>query len=183
MEEIIFEESDTSKKIANYHLPRYDELIKLDLFMNQLVDILNEYLSVFLIPGEEKTVTPSMINNYVFKHVITAPQHKKYNREQLAQLIVIGILKQVLSISDIGEILRMQREQYPIDTAFNYFCTEVEKALKVTFEERDFSGIEKTQPTKVTPLTRKVRSAVISFTNKIYVKQSIYYETKSLPQQ
>ena len=91
-------------------------------------------------------------------------------------MLVIGILKQVLSISDIGELIDMQIKQYPLDIAYDYFCIELEKALKVVFDNRDFSEIDKTQPTKTTPLSRKIRSAVVSFANQIYVKQSIYYE-------
>ncbi|MCQ2754172.1 MAG: DUF1836 domain-containing protein [bacterium] len=176
MGSINFENSEISKRIANYRLPRYDELMKFDLFMNQLTDILDEYLSPFLIPGEAKALTPSMINNYVFKQVILPPDQKKYSRKHVIHLLVIGILKQVLSLSDIAELISKQIEEYPIDIAYNYFCNELEKALRVVFEGRDFSEIEKTQPTKVTPLSRKIRSAVLSFANKIYVKQSIYFD-------
>lgn len=176
MKRKIFENSPTAKAIANYHLPRYKELPDYDMFMNQLVNTLNELLAVFLAPGEEKTLTSSMINNYVFNHIIPSPNQKKYNKVHLAYLIVIGILKQVLAINDISMILKLQAKQYKINTAYDYFCIEVEKALSVVFDERDFSDIDKTQPKKITPLTKQTRSAVLSFANKIYVKQSIYFD-------
>lgn len=179
MEKEIFENSQIAKNLANHKLPRYHELFKFDVFMTQLIDILDDTLSVFATPNEEKLLTQSMINNYVFKHIIEPPKQKKYSREQVAHLIALGILKQVLFISDIGAIIEAQRNEYPLDIAYDYFCEELEKTLKVTFEVRDFSDIEKTQPSKVTPLARKIRSAVLSFANKIYVQQSIYYE-KSL---
>ncbi len=170
-----FEESDIAKKLANYKLPKFEDLIKFDIFMNQLIAILDEYLSIFIVPDEAKYLTPSMINNYVFKQVIDAPIQKKYSKYHIVYLLVIGILKQVMSLSDITELLQMQTKQYSIETAYNYFCIELEKALHVVFEERDFAQIEKTQPTKTTPLTKTVRSAVLAFANHIYVKQSIYY--------
>jgi len=172
----MFESSEIANKLAFHKFPRYDELPTFDIFMTQLTDILEGYLSVFKVPGEEKILTSSMINNYVFKHVITPPVQKKYNKEQVAHLLIIGILKQVLSINDIAVLIANQKAQYPIDIAYNYFCEEVENALRVTFNIRNFAEIEKTQPTKITPLTKKVRSAVLSFANKIYVKQCIYYE-------
>lgn len=175
-----FEKSEIAKQIASFKLPRYEELAKFDLLMNQMVDFLDEYLSVFVVPGEEKTLTPSMINNYVFKHVIAPPNQKKYSRGHIAHLLVIGILKQVLSISDIAEIIAAQLKQYEISIAYNYFCEEVENALRITFDGRDFSEVANVVPTKVTPLSKRVRSAVLSFANKIYVTQSIYYDNHVL---
>lgn len=171
-----FENSQKAKNIAEFRLPRYDELTNFDVFMTQLVDILDNYLSIFQVPGEQKLITPSMINNYVFKQVVKPPVQKKYTKNHIVYFLVTGILKQVLSISDIAELIVAQKKQYPIEQAYNYFCDELEKALKVTFEVRDFSQIELTQPTKPTPLAKEIRSAVISFANKIYVQQSIYFE-------
>lgn len=176
MENKSFENSEIAKRIANYHLPRFNELIEIDLFMNQVINILDDYLSPFSLPGDGSVLTPSMINNYVFKHFIEPPKNKKYNKIQLIYLLIIALLKQVISISEISVILEFQIKQYPYEIAYNYFCEELEKALKTTFEGRDFSAIESTQPQKVTPLTKTVRSAVLSFANKVYVRQSLYYE-------
>ena len=175
----LFENSEIAHTLANYKLPRYNELMKFDLFMNQLLDILDEYLEVFSVPGEEKILTRSMINNYVFKQVIAPPKNKKYSRNHVIHLLSIGILKQVLSISDVAALIEQQIQQYSIDVAYNYFCDELEKALKVVFERRDFSEIESTQPKKTTPLSILIRSAVLSFANKIYVKQSIYFDKQN----
>jgi len=69
MEKEIFENSQIAKNLANHKLPRYHELFKFDVFMTQLIDILDDTLSVFATPNEEKLLTQSMINNYVFKHI------------------------------------------------------------------------------------------------------------------
>lgn len=177
-EEVIFEESETAKKLAHYKLPRYEELTKYNIFMNQLVDILDEHLSVFALPTEGKILTPSMINNYVFKHVVIPPNQKKYNRDHIAYLIAVGIMKQVLPISDVTTIINGQVEQYNIAVAYDYFCRELENMLQIIFESRNFSDIEKTNPSKVTPLSRKARSAILAFVNQIYVKHSIFYDNR-----
>lgn len=175
MEEI-FENSEIAKKLAEYKLPRYDELMKYDVFMNQLIEILDEYLSIFQVPGEEKLLTPSMINNYVYKQVIDPPTKKKYTKYHIVHLLAIGILKQVLPLSDLAELIRMQQKEYPADIAYNYFCIELEKALHVVFGNRDYAEIDKTQPSKTTSLSKKFRSAAVAFANQIYVKQSIYFD-------
>lgn len=176
--ENVFETSEIAVKLANYKLPEFDELIKIDIFMNQLVQILNEYLAPFATPDEPKALTPSMINNYVFNHIIEPPINKKYNRTHIVHLLIIGIMKQVLPINIIGKVLELQVKEYPIDVAYKYFCAELENALKVVFEVRNFAKIEDFQPNKVTPLTKTARSAILAFVNQVYVKQRVYYASK-----
>ena len=172
--EIEFIHSDIAKKLANYKMPRYEDIISYPVAMRQLIAILDDYLDIFKDPFEEENLlTPFMINSYVRKKVIDPPENKDYNKNHIMYLIVIGILKQVLSISDIGKILHMAINQYPKKVAYEYFCNEVEEALKVTFATR--SSEFKNTPKIVTPLNESVHSAVIAFANKIYVKQYLYY--------
>ena len=170
-----FEQTDMAKRLAAFHMPRYRELSDFDVYMDQLVQILDKYLAEFLIPGEEKVLTPSMINNYVQQKVILPPVKKKYNKLHIVYLMVIGILKQVLSISEIVEILRMAIEEYPVEAAYDYFCQEIENALKATFETRTFDNIAHHIAKKKTLLSEYLRSAVLAFSNRIYVKKNIYY--------
>lgn len=50
-------------------LPAWDELPTLELYMDQVVIILNDYLGMYA-AGEDKTVTQAMINNYVKQKLI-----------------------------------------------------------------------------------------------------------------
>ena len=161
------------EKIKHYHCPRYEELPPFSLYTDQLKELLETYLSQFEIPGEEKFITPTMISNYVKQKIIPPPVNKRYNREHIVYLIVIGILKQILNISDIGILIKMQRRLYPTDVAYNYFCTELEQILQSTFCTRDFS--QATAADKITKLSELIRSALIAFANKIYIKKNIYY--------
>ncbi|MBQ7450391.1 DUF1836 domain-containing protein [bacterium] len=171
--DIPFIHSEIAKKLANFKLPRYDEIVSYPVAMRQLIAILENYLNIFKDPfEEEKPLTPFMINSYVRKKVIEPPEGKDYNKKHIMFLIVIGILKQVLSISDIGKILKMAINQYPPETAYNYFCNEVEGVLNATFATRSSF---KNSPKVITPLNESVHSAVIAFANKIYVKQYLYF--------
>lgn len=171
--EISFINSDIAKKLANFKLPRYDEIVSYPVAMRQLIAILDGYLEIFKDPFEEEApLTPFMVNSYVRKKVLEPPEGKDYNKKHIMFLIVIGILKQVLSISDIGKILKMAINQYPPKVAYNYFCNEVEGVLKATFATRSSF---KNSPKVITPLNESVHSAVIAFANKIYVKQYLYF--------
>ncbi|MCQ2739663.1 MAG: DUF1836 domain-containing protein [bacterium] len=171
-----FINSDIAKKLANYRLPRYEQLSSYPIIMSQLLAMLDDYLSIFTVPGEEKLLTQAMINSYVRKKIIEAPDNKTYTRKHIIHLISIGILKQVLSLSEAGMFVEQQIKQYPHEVAYNYLCAEIEDALKITFGSRKMSEF-KNAPKIVTPLTEGIRSAVIAFANKIYVKQWLYYES------
>lgn len=82
----------------------WNELPDINLYMDQVIGLLSEKLSFFA-EDEDKLLTKSMINNYVKSGLISHPEKKKYTKEQLAQLIVISMLKQVLSIPDLQLLL------------------------------------------------------------------------------
>ena len=86
------------------------------------------------------------------------------------------IFKQVLNISDIGAIIKMQRRFYPADIVYDYFCEELEAILKATFCTRDFSTLQKLEG--AITLKELVRSSLLAFANKIYVKKKIYNRTQ-----
>ncbi len=160
------------EKLASYHCPGYEELPSIELYMDQMLAILDTYLSCFEIPGEEKSITPTMVNNYVKLKVIPPPRNKKYSKLHLLYLIVLGTLKHVLSISDIATLIKIQTKLYRIRRAYNFFGIELENVLKATFGTRDFS--EANSIWEKTHLSKAVHSALLSFANKIYVKKCLF---------
>ena len=52
-------------------------------------------------------MTKSMVNNYVKVGMIPRPTGKKYDRDHLAMLIMIGVLKQALSMESISRLLEV----------------------------------------------------------------------------
>ena len=93
-----------AEQVQTYHMPRYDELPAIDLYMDQVVAILEDCLRLFLRDAQEKRITPAMINNYVKLKVLPPPVKKRYTRDHLCQLILICLLKQVLSLPEIQRL-------------------------------------------------------------------------------
>ena len=93
--------------ITNYHLPDWDFIPDLGLYMDQVVVLLVQYLSFIpSIPGgKESFVTSSAINNYVRLKIMPAPVKRKYYRVHIAYLIMILTMKQSISISDVQKII------------------------------------------------------------------------------
>ena len=77
--------------ITDYHLPEWDSIPDLGLYMDQVVVLLAQYLN--FIPampgGKESFVTSSTINNYVRLKIMPAPVKRKYFRVHIAYLISI----------------------------------------------------------------------------------------------
>ncbi len=159
------------KEIKDFHLPRWNELPNIDLYIDQLVCLLEEYLSGYIKSDnekDEKIITKTMINNYVKQDIIKPPINKKYNKEHVASLFVIFVLKQVYSISDIKKLIRLAIETSPIEQAYNRFCSELEKAIRIVFAEKNY-----VKNSKLSEEQYILRNVVQSFANKLYV-QRIY---------
>ena len=104
------------------HIPRWNELPEIDLYLDQVVNYIEKYLGQYNVNKEDKIITKTMINNYVKLGIMPAPEKKKYSREHVAYLIVICILKQVYSISDIGKLISLTIEYFELSKAYNRFC-------------------------------------------------------------
>ena len=119
-----------AKQVSTLHLPRWEELPDMDLYRDQVITLIERYLS-FLANDDEKIITTSMINNYVKWKMMPAPNRKKqYNRVHLGYLIVITILKQVVNIKDIKNGIELLASQRGTHNAYNLFCLQMEISLK-----------------------------------------------------
>lgn len=117
------------KQLAEYHLPRWNELPDIELYMDQVIGQLDKYFSV-LNETEEHFVTTSMINNYVKLGLLPAPVKKKYGRAHLAHLVVVCLLKQTLSIPEIKLLLEASLGDAGdgLSAVYDAFCEVQERA-------------------------------------------------------
>lgn len=117
-------------QVYDIHIPRWDELPEFDLYMDQVITVLDRYLWFLLPMDYGRLVTPSMINNYVKLKLLPKPYKKQYNRYHLASLIAITILKQVLTIKEVKDGILKQVEVEGDGKAYDNFCYEQEMAIK-----------------------------------------------------
>lgn len=111
--------------IRGLHLPRFHELPDVGYYLEQTVIYINQSVA----PLGCAPITSSMISNYVKQNVIPPPVKKQYNKEQIAHLIAITIMKNVLSIENISKLFCMQKGVYTDQVAYDYFCSELENML------------------------------------------------------
>ena len=98
--------------LDSYRLPEWNDLPHIDLYLDQVIALVNQYLGFFVYdPTEEKLLTPSMVNNYVKLRLIPAPVRKKYARKHIALLLMICTFKQSLSMAAMAEMLPQDDEE------------------------------------------------------------------------
>lgn len=160
MEQEIYKEKD----IANFHIPRWEELPNLDLYVDQVICFLDEALSKYVSKEKEgHVITKSMINNYVKHEVVKPAVNKKYNKEHIASLFVICILKPLYSINDIATMVKTSIKNIPAQIMYNNFCDNLEHAISSIFAGKEYiNDAEETYEKYV------LKRVVYSFANKLY---------------
>lgn len=160
-------QDELNDELLKYHLPRWNELPDIELYLDQVVNYLERYLDIFSGNRDEKIITKTMINNYVKQGIIPAPEKKKYNKTHIAYLLVICILKQVYSISDIGELITLTIKNYKTDKAYNRFCANLEISIKHVFTKKEFPNYNQMNEEQYL-----LKNVVQSFANKLYVEKT-----------
>ena len=122
------------KILSDFHMPRYEELPEIELYMDQVISVTDKYLGAFSASGDP-VLTPSMINNYVKNRVIPPPEKKKYNRDHLAKLLVICILKPTMEISAIADIIERNEKLYGSQKMLDTFAEMYENHLSALAHE------------------------------------------------
>lgn len=150
------------KKIEGFRLPRYQEIPKVGLYLDQTA----KYINGFLQPLGCVEITTSMISNYVKQGLINKPIGKQYYVDQIAHLIFIAIAKNVLSMENIAALFVMQQKVYTDQVAYDYFCSELENMLYFIFGLKD--SVDNIGTT-VSSEKEMLRSLIIAVAHIIYL--------------
>ena len=156
-----------TNKFQDFHMPRYDEIPDIDLYMDQLLVYIDKVLAPLSVNQQEKTLTTSMVNNYVKQGVLPATVKKRYSRDHVVILIEICLAKQLYSIGEIGKLITVQNANFDMRTSYNYICTELENVLKSTFANEPLSK-DSGNSNKMERLL--VRNTVIAFAHKLHTQ-------------
>ncbi len=83
-----------------------EELPAIDLYMDQIITLLEEKYDANRRTPDEKILTKTMINNYSKEGLIKPIKGKKYTKEQIMQMLAIYAMKNTLSIQEIKMALQ-----------------------------------------------------------------------------
>lgn len=91
-------------EMMGYSVANTSDIPDIDLYMDQLTLLLDRILGSLAREEKEKTLTKTMINNYVKGKVVEPPIKKKYNKNQIMKLIMTYQMKNILQISDLKTV-------------------------------------------------------------------------------
>ena len=113
------------KYMENFSLPAWETLPDMELYMDQVISLVNRYLN--LIPQDETNpvITASAVNNYVRLKLMPAPERKRYSRKHMACVIIICVLKQSLSLAEIQRILPQEMSEENVRQIYNDFARQM----------------------------------------------------------
>jgi len=126
-----FELSELCTTIAMQRLPRWNQLPDLELYMDQVLSLVDRYLGAY--PGH-RGLTAAMVNNYVKLGVMPPPVRKKYTRLHLAYLIVICLLKASLPIESIRRMAAESVKPGAESAFYDSFCESFEQSVREASE-------------------------------------------------
>ncbi len=139
------------RSLKNYRLPEWEELPTIDLYMEQVIALLSQWL--YFLPAEDnqgEVVTPTAINNYVRLKIMPAPNKKKYSRIHIAYLIMICTLKQSVSIAYVQKMIPMGLTEDEVKLVYSDYVKQHRDAAmyfikQVRANSRDILSADETE--------------------------------------
>ena len=113
----------------------WEQLPDFALYMDQVLSYMDRQFIRF---DEADTLTAAMVNNYTKSGLVPRAEGKKYNREHLAYLTAICILKRVMSTRDMDMLIHEELQgSHSVESGYNAFCASLDKALNITVDEME----------------------------------------------
>lgn len=89
-----------------------EKIPNIDLYMDQVTTFMEENLKKAKRNPEDKALTKTMINNYAKNNLLPPPVKKKYSKEHILLLLFIYYYKNLLSFTDIEQLLGPIKERH-----------------------------------------------------------------------
>ena len=129
----MYDLSDFREKLETQRPVAWDQLPDFALYMDQVLSYMDRQVIRF---DDDDGLTAAMVNNYTKSGLVPRAEGKKYNREHLAYLTAICVLKQVMSTRDMDLLIREELQgDRPVADGYAAFCASLDKALHLTAEE------------------------------------------------
>ena len=113
----------------------WDQLPDFALYMDQVLSYMDRQVIRF---DKDDGLTAAMVNNYTKSGLVPRAEGKKYNRDHLAYLTAICVLKHVMSTRDMDLLIKEELQgDRTIPDSYAAFCGSLDKALNLTADEME----------------------------------------------
>ena len=173
--------------LNSFRLPQWDELPDMDLYMDQVVILLQRYLN--FLPEDEHgnaAITASIINNYVRLKIMPPPVKKKYTRVHMAYLIMVCSLKQSVNIPYIQKMLPLGLPETEVRRIYEgYVQTHHEMCLAFIKLARAAGDTVLHSPEALSEDVERLvySSAIVSGFSKLLTEKLVHLEGETLGSQ
>jgi len=96
---------ELAEKFRAVRPSEWKDIPDIHLYKDQVIEIMEDQHIRFAI-DEDESLTPAMINNYTKSGLLPRAEGKRYDRNHIAFLTVICMLKQILPVKTAGQLLR-----------------------------------------------------------------------------
>ena len=122
-------------RLRNERPVDWEQMPDFPLYMDQVLSYMDRQVLSF---DEDDMLTAAMVNNYTKSGLVPRAEGKKYNRDHLAYLTAICVLKRVMSTKDMDMLIREELENvHTIPGGYQAFCDSLDSALNITVKEMD----------------------------------------------
>ena len=129
----MYDLSDFRERLESQRPVAWDQLPDFALYMDQVLSYMDRQVIRY---DDDDGLTAAMVNNYTKSGLVPRAEGKKYNREHLAYLTAICILKRVMSTRDMDLLIREELQgDRSVADGYAAFCASLDKALHLTAEE------------------------------------------------
>lgn len=112
----------------------WESLPDIELYRDQVLSYMKRQHSL---QPEGDQLTGAMINNYIKSGLLPRANGKKYTKDHLVYLTAICSLKQVLSMGETDELLKLQPDIANTKNFYEDYLDKMEKAFHETAERLD----------------------------------------------
>ena len=121
---------DLKERMEHERPAQWHELPDIALYMDQIISYMPRQLIHF---DDREALTSAMVNNYIKDGLVPRAAGKRYGPIHLGYLTAVCALKKVLSVRDIGILLRAAEERNKTpEELYQYFCGALDQALSDT---------------------------------------------------
>ena len=113
-------------------MTEWERLPDIGLYMDQVLTLVERQLAVYRRDQSDRIVTAAMVNNYIKDGLVPRAESKKYSPAHLALLLMIGTLKQVLSIPDIKRMVSPCQDAQSAEQLYTHFLALQQDAFRET---------------------------------------------------
>ena len=150
--------------LKEYACPRWSDFPDIELYMDQVISLLERMLAPFF-SEEEKSITSTMIQNYVKQRIIPPPHNKRYTRAHLSLLFIVCVWKRFMQLSDISVLLEDLKKDRTEEELYAFFAAELTAAIRRVFTD------DATMPKPLTdPADSAARAACVAFSTVMYAE-------------